>query len=126
MRETVDIDLQEWGECFGRSLEASGYPGTTLMRKIGTGGISRHERYGTNVLVDDMPPRVRAVHAEVERLGTEYFAALVARYCVPCRDRNGRRYSQADVARLLGCTPAAFKKRLQRARTTLRERGLCA
>lgn len=113
----IESDLKYWGFHYGKICAADGYPPVAAVARL-MEGLS--DSFDSKVLIPDMPPRAWRTHYEVMTLPGIYHGALIARYCLPPRDTDGRLYTVKEICRALGCSASAYKMRLSRARQCMK------
>ena len=116
-QQVAHSDLNYWGFWKGLQLAADGASPINTLAQIMSG---RCENPGHRVLCLDMKPRAWQINARVFSLPGDLIAALVARYCLPCKP-DGHPYRPYELAPLLGVSPRVYRDRLERGRIKYRE-----
>lgn len=109
-----------WGDWHVKNtITEAGWSGVNLLHRICTeghlasGGIPGHA-----ILCREMAPDVQKVQRGVLKLSKHLRKAVVMRYCAPLK--NGREWTNREMADALGLNPDAFRTRVDRARREVR------
>ena len=129
----INSMLEEWGRWIERHADHSGYPSQAAIagvidhknewnwfrvRQLTAGGHSSLIFGGHRILCLDMPERIRCTNLIINRLSSEQYDAVLARYGLGVMD-DGQLFTNRERARALGISIDAFEERLRRARARI-------
>jgi hypothetical protein len=113
----VKGDLNWWGPRYRRILLSEGYSSFSPFAGLLEGRV---DVFAARILIPDMDARAWEVNFRVWALPTDLAWALVGRYSVPVRDKDGSLFTSKELGAALGITEELFRQRVCRGIERLR------